>query len=135
MSNPIENKRRKVLIVDDDEMSRVLVAKALEYEGYQTHQAESGHIALQIINDWQPHLVLLDVNMPGLDGWGVLTALKHDPALADIPVVMLSIVDDRNLGYALGASEYLTKPLDRDRLLSVLKKYCGSAKPGLAKGR
>ena len=61
--------------------------------------------------------------MPGLDGWAVLGALKAEPATADIPVVMLTIVDDRNLGYALGAAEYLTKPIDRDRLLAVLARY------------
>ena len=61
--------------------------------------------------------------MPGMDGWAVLSALKADPDLADIPVIMLTIVDDKNLGYALGASDYLTKPLDRERLLSVLNKY------------
>ena len=61
--------------------------------------------------------------MPGMDGWAVLTALKADPDLADIPVVMLTIVDDRNLGYALGASDYLTKPIDRERLTAVLAQH------------
>ena len=60
--------------------------------------------------------------MPGMDGWAVLSALKADPELADIPVIMLTIVDDRNLGYALGASDYLTKPIDRERLAAVLKQ-------------
>jgi CheY-like chemotaxis protein len=63
--------------------------------------------------------------MPGMDGWAVLTALKADAQLADIPVIMLTIVDDKNLGYALGASDYLTKPVDRDRLVAILKKYRG----------
>ncbi len=61
--------------------------------------------------------------MPGLDGWAVLGALKADATTADIPVVMLTIVDDRNLGYALGAAEYLTKPIDRERLLAVLARH------------
>jgi CheY-like chemotaxis protein len=61
--------------------------------------------------------------MPGLDGWAVLTALKADPHVADIPVIMLTIVDDKNLGYALGASDYLTKPVDRDRLVAMLNKF------------
>jgi len=61
--------------------------------------------------------------MLGLDGWAVLTALKADPLLADIPVIMLTIVDDKNLGYALGAADYLTKPIDWDRLAVILKKY------------
>jgi CheY-like chemotaxis protein len=61
--------------------------------------------------------------MPGMDGWAVLAALKADPDVADIPVIMLTMLDDRNLGYALGASDYLTKPLDRDRLMTILRKY------------
>ena len=61
--------------------------------------------------------------MPGMDGWAVLSALKADPDVADIPVIMLTIVDDKNLGYALGASDYLTKPIDRERLTTVLQKY------------
>src|SRR5262249_16188995 len=70
-----------------------------------------------------PAAITLDVMMPGLDGWAVLTALKADPLLADIPVIMLTIVDDKNLGYALGATDYLTKPIDWDRLAPVLHKY------------
>jgi CheY-like chemotaxis protein len=65
----------------------------------------------------------LDVLMPGMDGWAVLTALKADPDVADIPVVMVTIVDNKNLGYALGASDYLTKPVDRDSLAVLLRKY------------
>jgi CheY-like chemotaxis protein len=61
--------------------------------------------------------------MPGMDGWSVLAALKADPALADIPVVMLTMLDDRNLGYALGAADYLTKPIDRERLVAVLGRH------------
>jgi CheY-like chemotaxis protein len=61
--------------------------------------------------------------MPGMDGWAVLSALKAAPDLADIPVIMLTIVDDRNLGYALGAADYLTKPIDRERLVAVLRQH------------
>ncbi len=61
--------------------------------------------------------------MPAMDGWAVLSALKSDPDLSDIPVIMLTVLDARNLGYALGATDYLTKPIDRDRLTAVLKKY------------
>jgi len=61
--------------------------------------------------------------MPGVDGWAVLSSLKSDPELADIPVIMVTIIDEKNLGYSLGASEYLTKPIDRDRLLAVLDNY------------
>ena len=72
--------------------------------------------------------------MPGLDGWAVLAALKADPRPADIPVVMLTIVDDRNLGYALGAADYLTKPIDRERLLEVIGAHRPRA-PGARGGR
>ena len=68
-------------------------------------------------------MITLDVLMPGMDGWSVLAALKADAALADIPVVMLTMLDDRNLGYALGAADYLTKPIDRERLVTVLERY------------
>jgi CheY-like chemotaxis protein len=61
--------------------------------------------------------------MPGMDGWAVLSALKADAAVADIPVIMLTIVDDKNLGYALGAADYLTKPIDRERLVTVLERH------------
>jgi len=70
-----------------------------------------------------PDVVILDVMMPGMDGWAVLSALKANPDVADIPVIMLTIVDDKNLGYALGASDYLTKPIDRERLVSILREH------------
>jgi CheY-like chemotaxis protein len=74
--------------------------------------------------------VTLDVLMPGMDGWAVLTALKGDPETADIPVVMLSIIDDQNMGVALGASEFLTKPVDRERLGRVLARFRREGEPG-----
>src|SRR5262249_32298640 len=72
--------------------------------------------------------ITLDVMMPGMDGWAVLAALKSAPDLAEIPVVMLTIVDDHNKGYALGATDYLTKPIDRDRLTAVLRPYAHHAR-------
>ena len=69
--------------------------------------------------------ITLDVVMPGMDGWAVLAALKADPDLADIPVVMLTMVDDRNKGFRLGAADYLMKPVDPDRLTAVLRRHHG----------
>jgi CheY-like chemotaxis protein len=67
----------------------------------------------------------LDVMMPDIDGWTVLAAIKGDPTLADIPVILMTIVDERNRGYALGAAEYMVKPVDRERLVAVLKAVAG----------
>ena len=85
--------------------------------------AASGEEGLRWARELRPDAITLDVMMPGMDGWAVLSALKADPDVAEIPVIMLTIVDDRNLGYALGASDYLTKPIDRERLVSVLKQH------------
>src|SRR5438045_9790949 len=67
--------------------------------------------------------ILLDVVRPGMDGWAVISTLKSEPEVRDIPVVMLTIVDDKNLGYALGATDYMIKPVDRDRLTEILAKF------------
>ena len=78
-----------------------------------------------------PMAITLDVMMPQMDGWTVLDTLKNDPDLCNIPVIMLTIVDNRNLGFTLGASEYLTKPVERERLSLVLKKYACERPPCL----
>ena len=82
-----------------------------------------GEEGLRLARELQPDIITLDVMMPGLDGWAVLTELKADPVLADIPVVMLTIVDNKNLGYALGASDYLTKPINDEILFKTLHEY------------
>ncbi len=112
-----------VLVIDDDAAARELVARFLEKEGLEVIGAADGAAGLKAARERHPQVITLDVMMPGLDGWSVLTALKSDPATAEIPVVMLSVMDERNLGFALGASEYLTKPIDRDLLTRVLRKY------------
>src|SRR5439155_8882693 len=71
----------------------------------------------------KPAAITLDVMMPGMDGWAVLTVLKADPVTAQIPVIMLTVVDDKSLGFALGAADYLIKPIEWDRLLAVLEKH------------
>jgi CheY-like chemotaxis protein len=88
--------------------------------------ATGGEEGLRLARTTRPAAIILDVLMRGMDGWAVLTALKTDPELADIPVVMLTIVDDQQMGYALGAADYLIKPVDWQRLASILQKYgCG----------
>src|SRR6185436_14211419 len=71
----------------------------------------------------KPVAITLDVMMPGMDGWTILSMLKADPAVRDIPVIMLTMLDDRERGFALGAAEYASKPVDRKRLLQILQKY------------
>jgi CheY-like chemotaxis protein len=112
-----------VLVIDDEAAVRDLMQRFLIKEGFRVVTAQGGEEGLQRARELQPDAITLDVMMPGMDGWAVLSALKADPKLADIPVVMLTIVDDRNLGYALGASDYLTKPIDRERLTAVLKQH------------
>ena len=112
-----------VLVIDDDPAVRNLMRRFLSKEGFRVEEAPAGDVGLRLARETRPDVITLDVQMPGLDGWSVLTALKADPAVADIPVVMLTILDDRNVGFALGASEYLTKPIDRSLLLPVLRRY------------
>ncbi len=112
-----------VLVIDDDPAVRDLVQRFLAREGFRVLVAASGEEGLRLAREARPDAITLDVLMPGLDGWAVLAALKGDVALADVPVIMLTLLDDRDLGYALGASDYLTKPLDRERLLAALRKH------------
>ncbi|MCB0213072.1 MAG: response regulator, partial [Anaerolineae bacterium] len=112
-----------VLVIDDDASVRDLMQRFLSREGFGVVTASAGDIGIQLARELKPVAITLDVMMPGLDGWAVLTRLKSDPELADIPVVMLTMVDDKNIGYALGASDYLTKPIDRDRLIKTLQRY------------
>jgi signal transduction histidine kinase/DNA-binding response OmpR family regulator len=122
--------RPTVLVVDDDPAVRELLDRYLTGEGFQVVAVASGEEAVRAAHEVQPRAITLDVLMPGQDGWSVLSALKADPELADIPVVMLTLLDDRNLGTALGAADYLVKPFDRDQLLRTLTRHCGAGSPG-----
>jgi signal transduction histidine kinase/DNA-binding response OmpR family regulator len=125
-------KRDTVLVVDDDPAVRDMLKRYLSKEGFHVVTASSGPEGLRLAKEAHPQAITLDVMMPGMDGWAVLSALKADATLADIAVVMLSIVDEKNLGFALGASDYLTKPLDRERLRNILSRHCRTKSPGSA---
>jgi signal transduction histidine kinase/DNA-binding response OmpR family regulator len=112
-----------VLVVDDDAQARDLLTRFLSREGFGVITAATGEEALQLASECLPNVITLDVMMPGMDGWEVLRSLKKDARLAAIPVVLLTITDDKNLGYALGASEYLTKPVDYVQLARVLNRF------------
>ncbi len=114
-----------VLIVDDDATVRELISRYLTRSGYNVITASSGEEALRLARDTRPDAITLDVMMPGMDGWEVLGRLKEAPETCEIPVVLATIVDDQGRGYALGATEYLTKPFSRQRLLEVLGRVGG----------
>ena len=112
-----------VLIVDDDPAARELLQRTLNKAGFRVESAANAEDGLRLARALHPDAITLDVMMPGMDGWAALAVLKADPELADIPVIMLSIIDDKNKGYALGAADYMTKPIDREQLVSILNKY------------
>jgi len=118
----IENRKSLVLVIDDDASARELLSRTLSKEGFRVEVAADGRRGLELAKQLQPAAITLDVMMPGLDGWAVLTALKADAATAGIPVIMVSMVDDQHLGLALGAADYFTKPVDGQRLAGVLKQ-------------
>lgn len=111
------------LVIDDDPAVHDLLRRFLTKEGVRMAPAQDGKEGLRLAQELRPAMIILDVLMPGMDGWGVLAKLKADPDLTDIPVVMLTIVHDQNMGYSLGASDYLTKPIDFNRLAAILRKY------------
>ncbi len=112
-----------VLVVDDDPNMRDLLTRFLVKEGFAVRTASNGPEGLALAAEIEPVAILLDVMMPGTDGWAVLSSLKADPALAGIPVVMVSMVRDRRLAFSLGAAEHLTKPVQWSRLKQVLDRY------------
>ncbi len=112
-----------VLVVDDDPDARDLLQRMLSRDGYRVVTASGGEEGLALAAQLRPDVITLDVRMPGLDGWATLTRLKSDPQLCAIPVVMLTIAENRDLGFALGVADYLNKPVDRDRLAAALTRF------------
>ncbi len=112
-----------VLVIDDDPSVHDLLKRTLVKEGFRVICASSGAEGLRLAREFRPDAITLDVMMPGIDGWSVLSSIKSDPALAETLVIMVTMVDDKNLGYALGAADYLTKPIDRERLSAILRKH------------
>ncbi len=111
-----------VLIVDDNPAARELLTANLKSAGYRLVHAASGDEALALARSLRPDAITLDVMMPKPDGWDVLSALKVDPELCDIPVVMVSVAPDRGVGLSLGAADILTKPVDRARLTALVHR-------------
>ena len=112
--------RPRILIVDDDKEIRNVVAELLDFSGYETYQAASGKQGLEMAEEKLPDMILLDVMMPGMDGWTVLTKLQANPKLADIPVIVLSAVGDTDMALSLGGATVLLKPVDAGRLTAEI---------------
>lgn len=116
-------RNRTVLVIDDDPAMLQLMQRFLSKEGCTVALAQNGQEGIRLARELRPTLISLDVLMPGTDGWTVLTTLKNDPELSDIPVIMMTMTDDKNMGYALGAAEFLIKPIYKEKLISVLDKH------------
>ena len=113
----------RILVIDDDPEACEIISRFLRKDGFNVVTADSGERGLQLAHQLNPAAITLDVMMPKMDGWSVLKALKADPKLRRIPVIMLSMIDERTRGYSLGAVDYLTKPVDKTQLLETLHRY------------
>jgi PAS domain S-box-containing protein len=119
-----------VLVIDDDPDARRLLRRLLATAGFHVEEAEDGASGLERARAIRPNAITLDVLMPRMDGWEVLKQLHADPTLADLPVIMVSVLGEQQLGLALGATEYLTKPIDRTQLRHILRRYAQAASNG-----
>ena len=121
--NHKSKQKNTILVIDDDPTIHDLLERFLSKKGFEVKTAKTGAEGVRLAKTLQPEAITLDVMMPGMDGWSVLTSLKANPQTADIPVIMMTMIDDQNLGYALGATEYLLKPIDGKKLEIVLDKF------------
>jgi signal transduction histidine kinase/DNA-binding response OmpR family regulator/HAMP domain-containing protein len=119
-----------ILVVDDDPAALDLLSLTLGKEGYRVIHAQTGEEALEQARRHRPQAITLDVLMPRMDGWSVLVALKADAELRDIPVIMVTVLKDRGMAFSLGASDFMTKPVDRAGLTAMLRQYCASGDSG-----
>ena len=113
----------RVLVIDDDATVRNLMRRYLSREGFEVVTADGGREGLEFARDLHPSVITLDVFMPDMDGWSVLQAIKQDAELSRIPVIMMTISDEKQKGFTLGASGYLTKPVDRAQLAQLLDRF------------
>jgi DNA-binding response OmpR family regulator len=109
-----------VLVVEDDPQTAKILRLQMENEGYRVIHASNAETGLRLAEEKQPCAIVLDIMLPGMDGWQMLTKIKQTKSIADIPVVIVSITDDASRGFALGASQVLTKPITQDELMSAL---------------
>jgi PAS domain S-box-containing protein len=120
---PASTAQPTVLVIDDDVAMGDLLTRSLTKEGFRVVTAVTGEAGLQLAQQLSPDVITLDIFMPTLDGWSVLAALKSDTCLAEIPVIVLTMVEDKHRGFTLGACDYLTKPIDYRRLTQLLQRH------------
>ena len=120
---------KTVLVAEDDQDNLTIVVTILNHFGYQTAEAMNGIRALELIEEARPDLIILDVSMPGLNGWEVCRRLKGNPATSDIPVIMLTahvMAEERRKGMECGADEFLAKPVEPRAIVKVIEQYIGA---------
>ncbi len=120
----------RILVIDDDEAVHAVLTNMLTREGYSTRTARDGKEGLRLAREYRPDIVILDILMPGADGWSVLAQLKALPGFSDVPIILLTMLDNQEMGFALGAADYLTKPIDATRLLPVLQRHQAARQHG-----
>jgi GAF domain-containing protein/DNA-binding response OmpR family regulator len=124
-SQPTQASLKRILVIDDDPDAVYLLQESLDPNEFKVIGARKGHNGLQMAREGRPDAILLDILMPEMDGWQVLNDLKEDPATTNIPVILLTIVDKKALGFRLGAAAYLLKPLDPAVVLDALRRVIG----------
>jgi signal transduction histidine kinase/DNA-binding response OmpR family regulator len=120
---PAPAPKGRVLVIDDDESVHGVLTNMLTREGYSTRIARTGKEGLRMAREYRPDIVILDILMPGMDGWAVLSDLKAIPGMVDVPIILLTMLENKEMGFALGAADYLTKPIDAQKLLPVLDRH------------
>ena len=113
----------RILVIDDDPIVLDMMSKHLSSSGFEVLVAEGGKQGIEMARRELPSVITLDILMPGMDGWSVLRTLKADAVTANIPVIMASILDEQKQGFALGANDYVSKPINRSKLMSAIKRF------------
>jgi signal transduction histidine kinase/CheY-like chemotaxis protein len=126
-TEPAEKQAQDVLVIDEDESVQKALTKILEPEGFSVISARTGQDGLRLARERNPKIIILDILMPDMDGWTVLKELKQDPHLSAIRVVLLTMTDDKETGFALGASAFINKPIEQDQLLEAIQHHKASA--------
>ena len=129
----IKNRQNPILIIDDDPEIRYTIGQYLISRGYEVVYAENGEQGMEKAIQIQPFAITLDIMLPKKDGWNILKDFKEHPSTRDIPVILISVMGDKNLGYGLGAFEYFVKPISSEKLLTAFAKLENLAKKNIEK--